>query len=94
MLRFALLLVLGVICTFSAQAGIDFTPNLSEDTTISVEAQEKFNEGVTAFEQKQYAEAVEKFTSCIQLAPDFAKAYLNRGYAYTEMKKNAEAKAD
>lgn len=65
-----------------------------DSLAIPAKAQEKFNQGVTAFEQTLYAESVVAFSEAITLAPGFAKAYLNRGFANLELKKTADAKAD
>ena len=59
-----------------------------------VKALEKFNEGISAFEQKNYQLSIQLYTEAIAIAPQFAKAYLNRAYAQLELKNTAEAKKD
>jgi lipoprotein NlpI len=52
------------------------------ENSLSIEAQEKFNAGVEAFQANNYSSAIEHYSAAIELAPEFAKAYLNRGFAY------------
>jgi Tfp pilus assembly protein PilF len=65
-----------------------------DSLVISSAAQEKFNEAIGAFETQDFASSITAFSEAIVLAPQFAKAYLNRGYAYLEMKNTSNAKAD
>ena len=43
------------------------------------EAELAFNDGVDAYHQGLYTEAISHYDKAIQLDPDFAKAYINRG---------------
>ena len=48
---------------------------------------EFFDAGVILFKQGQYQEAVDKFTSLIEIAPGNADAYKNRGVCYMKQEK-------
>ena len=47
-----------------------------------------------AHENQEYQEAIDRFTEAIQLDPDLASAYSNRGIAYRALGEYAEASAD
>ncbi len=47
-----------------------------------------------AHENPEYQEAIEHYTEAIQLDPDYAKAYLNRGYAYDGLGQHQRAIED
>jgi Tfp pilus assembly protein PilF len=50
--------------------------------TDKQQVQEKFTEGIKLFINKNYKEAVERFSEVIEKKPDFALAYVSRGSAY------------
>lgn len=54
-----------------------------EETIIGLDATEWFNKGFSAaLKTKSYREAIEYFTKAVELKPDYAAAYNNRGAAY------------
>ncbi len=53
-----------------------------------------FYQGVCAFRQEQFTEAVSAFRVCLALSPTFAQAYHNRGLAYVNVGQPDEAVAD
>ena len=61
----------------------------AEKSTFPVKALDKFNEGVSAFEQKNYTLSIQLYSEAVTIAPLFAKAYLNRAYAHLELKQNS-----
>jgi tetratricopeptide (TPR) repeat protein len=65
-----------------------------DTNALNPDAQEKYNEGVTAMEAKNWDAAADKFTEAIKLEPRFTKAYMNRGTAYFSSKKYDNAIAD
>jgi tetratricopeptide (TPR) repeat protein len=52
------------------------------------------NRGDIRLMQRQWNDAIEDYTQVIQLAPDKAKAYFNRGVAYSNSERQMEAKED
>ncbi|RYM35935.1 tetratricopeptide repeat protein [Brumimicrobium glaciale] len=57
--------------------------NVETDSTgIDPEAQEAYNEGTTAFENKDYSKAATDFKRAIEISPDFIKAHSNLAYTY------------
>ncbi len=74
-LRFAAIVLFCLALTTLAQ---------SAPTQESPEAAEKnFKDGITALEAGDGAQAVALFTKAIELNPDWAEAYVNRGQVYT-----------
>lgn len=71
-----------------------FTSVQAQSDSISPQAQEVYNEGVSAFEQAKWTEAERFFSQAIQFSPGFTKAYQNRAFTYLELKKEEEAKGD
>ncbi|HRE95550.1 MAG TPA: tetratricopeptide repeat protein, partial [Flavobacteriales bacterium] len=72
-----------------------FALSAQTDTSqVNPEAQQKYNEGVAAYESKKLDEAISRFTEALALDPKFEKALLNRGNAYYEAKKTDKAIAD
>ncbi len=55
---------------------------------------ELFDNGVSSFKQGRFQEAVEKFSSLIEIAPGNADAYKNRGVCYMKQEKYDLAIAD
>jgi len=53
-----------------------------------------FNQGNNLAENSRYDEAIEEYNEAIRLNPEYAEAYNNRGLAYKEQGKKAEAIAD
>ena len=45
-------------------------------------AQEHLNKGTVYYDQGEFDEAIEEFTEAIELDPELATAYGNRGWAY------------
>jgi tetratricopeptide (TPR) repeat protein len=51
-------------------------------STIPPETYQIYSNGLDAYNNKDYDLAIQEFTEAIQLTPDFANAYLQRGKAY------------
>ncbi|MBL4653980.1 MAG: tetratricopeptide repeat protein, partial [Flavobacteriales bacterium] len=64
------------------------TLSISEGDTliIPVEAQEKYNEGVAAFQNKKYNVAIDRFSQAIEIEPRFIAPYFNRAMVRSETK--------
>jgi tetratricopeptide (TPR) repeat protein len=98
--RFSLIFFLfGVTLSVSAQQESTVKVLTEEEVNAAksefpVKALDKFNEGISAFEQKNYSLSVQLYSEAIAIAPLFAKAYLNRAYAYLELKELTNAKSD
>lgn len=58
-----------------------------DSTGVDPEAQKAYNEGTTAFENKNYAEAIKQFKKAIEISPDFILAHSNLAYTYLSDKK-------
>ena len=58
------------------------------------EAELSYNDGVVSTEQGLYAESLQDFDNAIQLDPDFALAYYNRGVSYHYLDQYQNAIAD
>jgi len=54
----------------------------NSNSNISGEAREYFNEGFNAYEEKDYERAIEMYTKSIDLEPNYAKSYYNRGLSF------------
>jgi len=54
-------------------------------TYATVSAENYNNFGVQEYEKGNYEKAIEYFTKAIELKPDYAEAYFNRGLAYFKM---------
>lgn len=61
---------------------------------IDPAAQKKYNDAISALEGRNYSEAYDLFTSAIAIAPEFTKAYINRGYSLVNLNRKVEAKED
>lgn len=57
-------------------------------------AGQKINEGNALCDQKKYREAIDCYNQALELNPDFAEAYKNRGICYRELGETAKAEAD
>lgn len=57
-------------------------------------AKTAFDKGVKAFDEAKYQEALDAFEKAIELDPDFAEAYRERGFLYGMQRKNEAAYAD
>ena len=58
------------------------------------EAELAYSDGFDSAEQGLYAEAISHYDKAIQLDPDYADAYNNRGIAYRELGHHTLANAD
>jgi tetratricopeptide (TPR) repeat protein len=65
-----------------------------DSSGIDPEAQEFYNNGVTAFEGNDNRTAAELFTKAIEITPDFPQAFNNRAYAYLVLRELEKAKSD
>ena len=65
-----------------------------DSSLISPEAEEAYNNGVVAFQNDNFTEAITLFTTAINLHEDFEKAYSNRAYCYLSNNDLANAKND
>ena len=71
--------------------------NLTSDSLFKADdqqAEKLYNEGVTLFQDKHYADALAKFTEAIGLKNNFEKAYFNRGSVKMETGDFAGAEQD
>jgi tetratricopeptide (TPR) repeat protein len=86
---------------------LDLTISIAEDAKIveagealfggpagSVIADGLFAKGKEEYEKKNDAAAIETFSHCVNLKPDFADCYFYRGQAYARQSKYQEAVAD
>ncbi len=55
------------------------------------EATQSFQQGVIAFKAGHYPAAIEQLTQAIQLTPNFAEAYHNRGLAFANLRRDDDA---
>ncbi len=55
------------------------------------EAIQPFQQGILAFKAGRYPNAIEHFTQAIQLTPNFAEAYHDRGLAYANLRRDDDA---
>jgi tetratricopeptide (TPR) repeat protein len=65
-----------------------------DSSGIAVEAQELYNQGITALEGNENRKAVAFFSQAIEIAPDFFQAYSNRAYGHLTLGELEEAKND
>lgn len=79
-----------ILTLFLGFIGISF----AQSDSIPPQAQELYNQGVTASEQSQWADAERFYSEAIGLAPTFTKAFQNRAFTLLELKKETEAKKD
>lgn len=54
-------------------------------------AEEDYNKGLSALKDKNYLQATELFSKCLNAKPGFDKAHANRSVAYTNLGKYSEA---
>ncbi|MBW1994171.1 MAG: tetratricopeptide repeat protein, partial [Deltaproteobacteria bacterium] len=50
---------------------------------IDISAEEWYRKGMSYFESKQYEKAIEAFSKTLELSVRFARAYINRGNAWS-----------
>jgi len=53
-----------------------------------------FYKGIALYENKKYTESIENYTKAIELAPDIADNYQNRGLTYFALGEKEKARAD
>ncbi|MFB0508607.1 MAG: tetratricopeptide repeat protein, partial [Thermodesulfobacteriota bacterium] len=58
---------------------------------MDVKANEKYNQGLSYFQDDRYQEAIESFKQAIQLEPDSAEAHCNLGNCYIQLGRYQEA---
>ena len=63
-------------------------------TGIDPTAQKEYNNAISATEVRDYNKAYRLFSEAIKIAPDFTKAYINRGHVLVNLERFEEAKAD
>jgi len=107
-IRYGVILVgiffLGVVCVLGLFLGNKYLwgkddfDMIAEDISIESEnillAQEHYDSGVDALEAKDYENAVAEFSFAIDLNPDYAEAYCDRGAAYYNIGEQDLALAD
>ncbi len=64
------------------------------DTSNTKSDKQWFNEAETARQAKRYEEAIKAYTHALDLNPNYALAYHNRGLAYYELRQFSNALAD
>ena len=81
---------------FSSYADLTASESLFEEETLSSkEKAAKFMQmGLIELKNENYPQAIENFTQVINLSPDNAMAYINRGQAYIELNQADEAMVD
>lgn len=57
-------------------------------------ADSTFKQGLSSLESKDYDQAINSFTTALQLKPDWVEAYLNRGQAYAQKDDYDQALSD
>jgi len=67
---------------------------LLDDTRKRAEAQKWFNRAYDEYQKGNNENAIEYYTKAIELNPDYAKAYNNRGVAYDVLKEYEKAISD
>lgn len=50
-------------------------------------AEDYYNAGVSAYDNKHYSVAIDNFTKAIELDPQYSEAYNNRGITYFHLEK-------
>lgn len=58
-----------------------------DSNAMNPEAQKAYNEGISAFQSKNYEQAIQHFSNAIQLEPSFLQAHTNLAQAYLASKK-------
>jgi tetratricopeptide (TPR) repeat protein len=90
-MKHILFFLLLVSCTVSrSQDTVKVALNLSPEQL----AEQDYNNGLNNLKTKDYYTAIDLFTKCLSVKPDFDKAYANRAIALTNVKKYPEALAD
>jgi tetratricopeptide (TPR) repeat protein len=64
-----------------------------DSTAMNAEAQKAYNEGISAFQSKNYAEAITQFSKAIEIEPAFIQAHTNLANVYLANKQNDLAEA-
>lgn len=73
---------------------ISYTVETLDDNSLSFTAMDYYYFGVEHHERNQYEEAIEDYTRVLELDPNFASAYLNRGVAYEQRNEDGYAMTD
>lgn len=101
MYRLVGLVSLSILLCFSANAQEDEEVEMVvadgveiDSSGIAIEAQEFYNQGITALEGNENRKAVSFFSQAIEIAPDFFQAFSNRAYAHLTLGELEEAKND
>lgn len=63
-------------------------------SSLNPEAAIQFQQGCAAYQQGKFREAIRQFSQAIQLDPELAAAYHNRGRAVANLRRITEAVAD
>lgn len=91
MKKFLFLFLTVLTCSqLHSQDTVKVITNLSPEQ----EAENSYNAALELMSKKEYNGAIDNFTKAIGLNPAFEKAFLNRGFAKYEAKKNEEAIQD
>lgn len=70
------------------------TPITDLSTPISGEARRQFNQGILAYREQAYAQAIECFSKVIGYEPTLAEGFHNRARAQANLAKKQDAVAD
>ena len=78
------------------KALIDSVAAINAANAANADAMDAYNQGIAAFEAKDYASAISNYNNAISMQPDFSDAYFNKGVAELESAKfnNAIASFD
>ena len=80
---------------FSPQVdSLNFMSVVRAESSQTNLAEQKFEEANKFYEQGKFAEAIELYTQAIELNPNFADAYKNRGAAYVDLRQSERGIVD
>jgi Flp pilus assembly protein TadD len=68
-----------------------FQDPIAAHSIAESEAFQPFQQGCIAFKAGKYQRAIDHFTQAIQLKPDFAEAYHDRGLAFANLRRDDDA---
>lgn len=71
-----------------------FTPTTAQSHAERIKAQELLTYGNRLLQSGDAEQAAVKFTAVIEILPELAIGYINRGFAYASARRHAEALAD